>query len=365
MLSICKSPDVNYIVTYCEFNLVNYNDISLWDSNLDFGRNNIPDELLIKKGHILVVDLEVFSQLVSWEYSFNRLVQYLQNNFLLTTRDSEGYFTLSRINQERVFLLNKLIPKNSIQLIIDCRPLDSYWIKSLTNFNIKHLPTFTSALSETRMFRLNESNDSKDGASNEFMLTMIKKVGRPHRQVLWDQLNSRPELKSKGLAVYHHYDPAMNGNPYHIMLGDKPAPNTWRDAYPSMDLYRNSWLEIVPETLCTDAHYFTEKTFKPILTRTPFLVVSTPGYLQYLKSLGFLTFDSLIDERYDLALSIEDRVRLMLDQLENIVKAGSSSFYYASQNILNHNRQRLAEIIGFSNYDKDRLLNQCFKDFPG
>jgi hypothetical protein len=361
MISIYKSPDVDYIVKYCEFNLIDYNEISLWDSNLEC--MVIPDNLLEKKGHVLVIDLEVFSQVVEHKHLFDQLVQYLQNNFLITTRDSEGYFTLSRINRTNVINLNQLIPKGSIQLIIDCRPLDSFWINSLDNFNIKSLPTFTSALSEPYMFRFKNSNDSKEHAKNAFMLTMIKKIGRPHREILWNQLTARPALINQGLALYHQYDQSMNGNPYHIMAGDKPPPNTWIDAYPSMDLYCNSWLEIVPETLCVDAHYFTEKTFKPMLTRTPFLVVSTPGYLQYLKSLGFLTFDSLINESYDLEPNIEDRVRLMLDQLENIVKAGSSSFYHASKHILDHNRRRLAEIIGFRNYDRDLLLVQCFKEF--
>lgn len=362
MISIYKSPDVNYIVTYCEFNRVNYDEISLWDPNLDFGRNIIPENLLQGRGHTLVIDFEIFYQLVDFEYSFRQLILYLQHNFLITTQDSEGYFILNRINQERVRKLNSLIPKHSVQLITDFKPLDDYWICSLDNFNIKIFPTFTSALSEPSLFRVKYSDDSKNGAKNDFMLTMIKKKARPHRQVLWDQLTARPQLFERGLALYHEYDPDQNGNPYHIMAGDKPAPNTWKDAYPSMDLYRNSWVEIVPETLHIDAYYFTEKTFKPILTRTPFLVVSTTGYLQYVKSLGFQTFDSLIDESYDIQSNIQDRVHLMLDQLEDIVKNGSSSFYYASKHILDHNQHRLAEISGFRNYDRDSLLTQCFKE---
>jgi hypothetical protein len=362
MLSIYKGPDVNYIVTYCNFNRISYDEISLWDSSVR--QNIIPQHLLEGCGHILVVDFEAFSQLVDFENSFQQLALFLQKNFLITTQDSEGYFTLTRINQKRVHELNSLIPKHSVQLITDFKPLDSHWIWSLDNFNIKSFPTFTSALSEPSLFRLKDSDDSKNGAKNDFMLTMIKKKSRPHRQVLWDQLTARPQLFKCGLALYHQYDPNQNGNPYHIMAGDKPAPNTWIDAYPSMDLYRNSWVEIVPETLCEDANYFTEKTFKPMLTRTPFLVVSTPGYLQYVKSLGFLTFDSLINESYDTQPNIQDRVRLMLNQLEDIVKNGSSSFYHASKHILDHNRSRLAEIIGFRNYDRDLLLAQCFKEFP-
>lgn len=363
MLSICKSREVNYVVTYCEFNKIPYVDITLWDSNLDFGRYNIPDELICKQNHILVIDLDVFRQLVEYDFSYNQLIKYLENNYLLTTHDGEGYFILRDINRDRVRELNQLAPKNSILLITDCRTLGDFWIHQLDHFIIEHLPTFTSALSETRMFRFSASNDTKDNVQNDFMLTMIRKVARPHREVLWQQLSARPTLMSQGLALYHQYNPQQNSNPYETMAGEKPGPNMWIDAFPSMDLYRNAWVEIVPETLHNDAHYFTEKTLKPILTRTPFLVVSTPGYLEYIRSLGFLTFDGLIDESYDLQPDIADRVRLMLDQLEIIVKNGSSNFYHASMHILEHNRCRLAEIIGSSNYDKDLLLNRCFKHF--
>jgi len=46
--------------------------------------------------------------------------------------------------------------------------------------------------------------------------------------------------------------------------------------------------------------HLTEKIFKPIVARRPFILVAAPGNLAYLKSYGFRTFDRWIDESYDL-----------------------------------------------------------------
>jgi hypothetical protein len=49
--------------------------------------------------------------------------------------------------------------------------------------------------------------------------------------------------------------------------------------------------------------HLTEKIFKPIVSKQPFMLLAAPGNLAYLKSYGFKTFDSIIDESYD---SIQD-----------------------------------------------------------
>ena len=45
--------------------------------------------------------------------------------------------------------------------------------------------------------------------------------------------------------------------------------------------------------------HLTEKIFKPIAVKRPFILVAAPGNLAYLKSYGFKTFDRWIDESYD------------------------------------------------------------------
>lgn len=73
------------------------------------------------------------------------------------------------------------------------------------------------------------------------------------------------------------------------------------------NLYRmrqRSFLHLVNETVFYDRKlHLTEKTFHPIVHLRPFMLITAPGNLRYLKSYGFRTFGDWIDESYD---DIED-----------------------------------------------------------
>lgn len=66
-------------------------------------------------------------------------------------------------------------------------------------------------------------------------------------------------------------------------------------------IYNQTAYSVVAET-CWQNHFsfFTEKTAKPIIARRLFVMFAGQGYLQNLRALGFRTFDSVIDESYDL-----------------------------------------------------------------
>lgn len=82
-----------------------------------------------------------------------------------------------------------------------------------------------------------------------------------------------------------------------------------RDDYAAVDF------EVVLETLFDDARlHLTEKPLRPIACGKPFLLAASHGSLAYLRSYGFRTFGSVIDESYD---TIEDP----RERLEAIVKS--------------------------------------------
>jgi hypothetical protein len=70
-----------------------------------------------------------------------------------------------------------------------------------------------------------------------------------------------------------------------------------------------SLLYLVTETIATGRRqHLTEKTFKPICLRMPFMIVGTRGSLQYLRSYGFKTFGHLWDESYDDEIHDDQRI---------------------------------------------------------
>lgn len=70
--------------------------------------------------------------------------------------------------------------------------------------------------------------------------------------------------------------------------------------YHEYRLWQRSLLHVVTETVFYEPKlHLTEKVFKPIVAQRPFILVAAPGNLRYLKSYGFQTFGSWIDESYD------------------------------------------------------------------
>jgi hypothetical protein len=87
----------------------------------------------------------------------------------------------------------------------------------------------------------------------------------------------------------------------------------------SADIPRSNdaFWHIVTETVFYyDKLHLTEKIFKPIVSKQPFMLLAAPGNLAYLKSYGFKTFDSVIDESYDIIRDNDLRTNAVVRQLQ-------------------------------------------------
>jgi hypothetical protein len=239
--------------------------------------------------------------------------------------------------------------------LLDAEPTVQYWSNQLKNIK---LISMSQNFFMAPKPRIQARACVKLNPTHDYLLTTFKKPDRPHREILWNELNSRPGLIDRGIVSYRERNLIDDQ-----WKGLTSCEHNWNDGHASMDLYLDCFLEIVPETCYQDFYYFTEKTYKPIVTKTPFLMVSTAGYLQYLRGLGFKTFSSLIDEKYDQHSHIHNRVKHMVDVLEDIVQNGADDFYRASQDILEHNFSRLCEISGRWNYEFDSIMWNILEDF--
>jgi hypothetical protein len=106
--------------------------------------------------------------------------------------------------------------------------------------------------------------------------------------------------------------------------------------------YNHFFVELVCESFFTGNTFFpTEKTFRPILLKTPFIVQGPQNFLRNLKKLGFKTFDSWWDEGYD-----EDPVGHQLFEIKKILNCLSAKtlveleqMYQEMHETLEHNYQ--------------------------
>lgn len=119
-----------------------------------------------------------------------------------------------------------------------------------------------------------------------------------------------------------------------------PMHSCWLSLF---DQCNTSLAYVVTETVYFGRRWhLTEKTFKPICQQMPFVLVSTPGSLEYLRRYGFKTFDSVWDESYD--CEVDDFLRLekiakLLNHLNQLSSKELQSIYQACIPIVQHNHQ--------------------------
>lgn len=105
-------------------------------------------------------------------------------------------------------------------------------------------------------------------------------------------------------------------SPLRIDSSEADIPNGSQSIGPLPELM-SSFLHVVTETMFWDDRtHLTEKIFKPIVAKQPFVLVGCYKNLEYLKSYGFRTFDRWWNEDYD---NIADPVQ-RLNAVSNIVK---------------------------------------------
>jgi len=105
--------------------------------------------------------------------------------------------------------------------------------------------------------------------------------------------------------------------------------------------YQTSLISVVTETNFENNDIFnTEKIFKPMVHRHPFILVGPYKTLEYLKDMGYKTFSDFWDESYD---DIEDPFERLLKIVEICKDIQSwddikkKQFFYKSMIITNHN----------------------------
>lgn len=104
-----------------------------------------------------------------------------------------------------------------------------------------------------------------------------------------------------------------------------------------------SLLYLVTETVAAGRRqHLTEKTFKPICLRMPFVIVGTAHSLEYLRSYGFKTFDHLWDESYDLEtndVARIEKISSLLQQLHTISHKEKQQIFRHAGTVIQHNYQ--------------------------
>lgn len=116
-----------------------------------------------------------------------------------------------------------------------------------------------------------------------------------------------------------------------------------------LDYCKKSFLYIATETSVNPNQlFFSEKTYKPIALGMPFINLGNPGTLKDLQARGFMTFDNFWNEDYDLDLNLDDRIKIII---ENLIMLDSEDL-----NKLRNNMEKICS-YNLNLYKETRLKN--------
>lgn len=111
-----------------------------------------------------------------------------------------------------------------------------------------------------------------------------------------------------------------------------------------IDIYNQTAYSIVAETNFDNNYsFYTEKIVKPILGRRLFLVVSGQHYLRNLRSLGFKTFDGIVDETYDTIEDFNQRAKLICEQIDYLMRQDQQTVLEKIKPITDYNYKLMME----------------------
>ena len=125
----------------------------------------------------------------------------------------------------------------------------------------------------------------------------------------------------------------------------------------SVEDAQNTAVHLVAETVFNDSKiHITEKTFKPMVMKQPFIIFAGPGTLQYLKNYGFRTFDCVWDESYDLEQDHDLRLAKIINIIKDLSYQSDRAFkdiIYRCKEIVDYNHKHF-----FSDVFEDLLLDE-------
>ena len=325
-------------------NYLNARDISFqYYDKWDFSSGNnfvIPDEecLLILPYSILGnINLTTFLKDVNASKCHIYFIQHL-DNVLLFEKYEEVIVQITR----PVYLhIDAALHQNSLRVVT-------------TRFE------FTGVLNDN--FYLNTNHDR----TKDFLLTTVVKPARLHRKILVDKLK-QANLLTNYAGKIHDHDSYLNHGYKKKLMQDQQAwkgtvtsagEHEWVDGKVHWDLYNSVYYELVPETLHSYGSFFTEKIWKPIVAKIPFICLSDYKFYDTLHSLGFKTFEGIIDESFASEPDLEKRVDKIIHTMSNI---NPKEFYEKSQDICEHNYKTLCHFHYENTNRFVRQLDNFFK----
>jgi hypothetical protein len=166
---------------------------------------------------------------------------------------------------------------------------------------------------------------------------------------------SNTQLRERVINAY-----STNINRFPLLLNiDKSKNKTYVDA-DDEKYFADSYFSLVTETFFFDtftealnehhdnAIFFSEKIYKPIFMKHPFVLVGRPHSLPALRNSGYRTFSPFIDETYDTIEDNAERLKAIVEEVKRLSTKTDEEWIEWQINvaeIVNHNYRTLTDRV--------------------
>ena len=152
--------------------------------------------------------------------------------------------------------------------------------------------------------------------------------------------------------------------PLKLTLDDVPGNNPSGLYAQDTALFANSYFSVIPETYYftnsflneLDTVFLTEKTYNAIMMKHPFILAAMPNSLEQLRHAGYKTFHPFIDESYDTVTNDEERLMLIVAEIERLCNLSEEELIVWQDNIkdiVEHNYEVLVNRNSYVRMDKN------------
>tara|TARA_Y100001972_G_scaffold58653_1_gene71926 strand:+ start:832 stop:2439 length:1608 start_codon:yes stop_codon:yes gene_type:complete len=185
----------------------------------------------------------------------------------------------------------------------------------------------------------------------------------------WTDVKSIPHYDSHWGETFHYfYDNIMPNLDQFKLNKTKDRWNPVDIVEDDFDHFRDTYFSVINETLfykntyqyeplvdisATDSVFLSEKIFKPLACKHPFVVIGVDRTLEHLKKYGYKTFDKWWDESYDYEPNDDKRMEMCVAEIERLTNLDDDEWCRMIEEmipILQHNFETLAK-------NKDLIVN--------
>jgi hypothetical protein len=297
----------------------------------------------------------------SWFFAIHRMIKKYKlkssNIYFIScdTKLSENYdtwtekYNVSKIN---IITLNRYLEEAKLWIEdIDKFPIEDFKVNRIRE---KKFLCLNGAFRASRIKIVSEL--FRNGLDKDGYISLIGNYG----EGLPIKSNLQPELDND--TIKYFIDKIVSRLPMVIDLEkDVELVEPYIGSSYVHEMYTTSYFNILTETsynyensIIGNNIFPTEKTYRTIFGMQPFIVVTNPGFLKFLKSMGFKTFPEFFDESYDEIENPWERMNAIVKEIKKICSLSLEELHDRYYNIfdkLEHNRNRLIEIVD------DRKMN--------